>query len=241
MSDKADEEVKACRKFLGAAGLDAALLSIEKRAPPEPDILCRFSEDQWVAFELVEICVSENAAFMLGARKVAAAIENAYGALPEDLRVRVDARFSARALSFEFRPGASLNLIRASLSRIFSEIAEQADTQEELQLSEEAHRTVTSIRLRGRVEDPDRPSFNIASSFRPDEVVVETVKAKLVKTYESQHAIELVAYFGSFAFDHETNGWIEPLRDLLESHGLGPFRRVWIQGWKGISYVYPGG
>ncbi len=40
--------------------------SIQKRDPPEPDILCRLDDGNYVAFELVEICHPENIALLNG-------------------------------------------------------------------------------------------------------------------------------------------------------------------------------
>ena len=66
-----------------------------------------------------------------------------------------------------------------------------------------------------------------------------TVRSKLEKSYITRYPVELLAYFGGHAFDHETSSWDTPLRETLQSQGLGPFRRVWIQGWKGVRFVYP--
>lgn len=53
---KGDLEVRIFRRFVQAAALSINPSSIEKRTPPEPDILCKTLEGDYLAFELVELC-----------------------------------------------------------------------------------------------------------------------------------------------------------------------------------------
>lgn len=56
-ADKAGHEEKVFREFASRVTrlrLDPG--SIEKRSPPEPDILCRDADQGFIAFELVELC-----------------------------------------------------------------------------------------------------------------------------------------------------------------------------------------
>ena len=59
--------------------------SIEKRHPPEPDILCSLSDDSRVAFELVEVCHRENAVFFGSAGVIGDLLEKTYVELPSEL------------------------------------------------------------------------------------------------------------------------------------------------------------
>ena len=49
-------EVWVFSNFITRSGLPVDPYSVEKCHPPEPDILCRVSNEGFVAFELVEIC-----------------------------------------------------------------------------------------------------------------------------------------------------------------------------------------
>ena len=53
---KADQEIVVFREFLARSGLHVTPESVQKRHPPEPDILCIHSPDGPTAFELVELC-----------------------------------------------------------------------------------------------------------------------------------------------------------------------------------------
>lgn len=234
-----DKEVQVFREFLRKSDLAFELDSIEKREPPEPDILCRSSQGEWVAFELVEVCVRENAAFMGRAPVVAELIERTYKTLSPELRAKFDDRFSGRPLSFEFGREASTNLIRDLLPRILSELADQPRNTDLFKFSSVANQALVGVRMRGRVDDRNRPTFNIDGFFRPDDTVVDTVASKLKKIYVTSHPIELVAHFGGHAFEGDTDSWKRSLRKTLESQSLGRFRRVWVQGWEGMRFVYP--
>ena len=54
--DKAQVELRVFANFIALARLPIRMESIEKRLPPEPDILCVHEADGKVAFELVELC-----------------------------------------------------------------------------------------------------------------------------------------------------------------------------------------
>lgn len=54
--EKGQAEVVLFLRFLEASNLPIDRSSIEKRAPPEPDILCAHQTEGQIAFELVELC-----------------------------------------------------------------------------------------------------------------------------------------------------------------------------------------
>jgi len=62
--DKGEIEVEIFRRFLVQSDLPINPSSIEKRLPPEPDILCRHNSEGELAFELVEICDQKLAKFI---------------------------------------------------------------------------------------------------------------------------------------------------------------------------------
>lgn len=237
---KQDEnEVRAFKDFVAQARLPVIPESIQKRDPPEPDILCRLENGKQLAFELVEICHPKNAAFFGGSFSLASLIEKTYQNLPTEIKARFDERFVNMPLSFEFRSEASRNQIGARLRGILNELADQVSSKDEdWVFSNNTRKVLLSVRNRGRVDTAGRPSFNLAGSFAPDDVVVERVISKLRKTYETPHPVELVAYFGGRAWGHSRK-WIQPLQNAVSSTGLGPFRRIWVLGWSEIEFVFP--
>ena len=234
-----EDELHAFRVFAAQFLLPVISESIQKRDPPEPDILCRLADGNHVAFELVEICHPKNAAFMGGVGARADLIEKAYQNLPAEIKSRFDGRFVNSPLSFEFLPKASQHQISARIRGILCELMNQASSKDDdWVFSTDARKVLASVRARGRVDTPGRPSFNIAGSFAHEDVVVESVMSKLSKTYETSHPIELVAYFGGRALELSRE-WKESLQDILCSKGLGQFRRIWILGSSEVKFVYP--
>jgi hypothetical protein len=53
---KGEREVRIFREFLATSQLPIDPYSVQKRSPPEPDILCTHAQEGLIAFELVEIC-----------------------------------------------------------------------------------------------------------------------------------------------------------------------------------------
>ena len=53
---KGETEVAVFLRFLVASQLSIDPTSVEKRSPPEPDILCIHQSEGKIAFELVEMC-----------------------------------------------------------------------------------------------------------------------------------------------------------------------------------------
>ena len=53
---KGETEVAVFLRFLVASQLPIDPTSVEKRSPPEPDILCTHQSEGKIAFELVEMC-----------------------------------------------------------------------------------------------------------------------------------------------------------------------------------------
>ena len=55
-AQKSEIELRVFAGFVKISGLPIDLASVEKRLPPEPDLLCVHATEGAVAFELVELC-----------------------------------------------------------------------------------------------------------------------------------------------------------------------------------------
>jgi hypothetical protein len=66
--EKGAREVTIFEQFVKLSGMPVDPRSIEKREPPEPDILCTHVEQGCLAFELVELCDSTIAQLVSRAR-----------------------------------------------------------------------------------------------------------------------------------------------------------------------------
>lgn len=55
-AQKSEVELRVFADFVRLTGLPINLASLEKRLPPEPDLLCLHNHEGKIAFELVELC-----------------------------------------------------------------------------------------------------------------------------------------------------------------------------------------
>lgn len=84
---QATKELEVFRRFVAICGLRVAPSSIEKRNPPEPDILCRLKGGKPIGFEMVRLVDQEKIAKRLGDKdRLERHLEQTAGALPEGLR-----------------------------------------------------------------------------------------------------------------------------------------------------------
>ena len=222
------------RHFIQVARLPVIPESIEKRYPPEPDVHCRLSHGEQVAFELVEICNPVNARFAGSVENIYGLTMSAYHSLPPSVRKAFDHRFINVPLSFSFRPAASLSAIRNALPSLLTELvsAPEGDVGYD-GLSAAVRAVVLSVRNVGRVDNADNVNFNIGTNFDPT-VSLKAVTAKLSRKYKSDSPMELLAYFGAHAWCHDTSHR-DVLSQIVEATGLGPFRRIWMLDWDVIA------
>jgi hypothetical protein len=238
-SSQSEDEIKAFRHFLQKADINVVPDSIVKRNPPEPDILCRLIDGSGLAFELVELVNRKNVAGSKAASPLASLVERAYQELPRDFKNRFDVKFCNRALSFAFRTDVTRNQITPKLPRILRELATQSSLTDDLwKFSAPVMRVLSQVSLRGRVDTPGRPSFNIAMWLDNTDVVTELVLSKTLKSYTAFDPIELLAYFSDQSFISRSQDWKGPLRKALLSNGLGPFRRIWVMGETEIEFSH---
>ncbi len=180
MGERIEAELLTFRHFVQVTRLPVVPESIKKRRPPQPDVHCRLSDGEQVAFELVEICNPVNACFVGSVDHIYSLAMSAYLSLPPPCRKAFDHRFINVPLSFSFRPAASLSAIRNTLPSLLSDLVSAPEAGGYKGLSPAARAVVLSVRNVGRVENPGNVNFNIGTSFDPT-VSLKAVAAKLSK------------------------------------------------------------
>src|SRR5438093_7395810 len=79
--------------FAKACRLAIQLDSIEKREPPEPDILCKIAREGTVAFEMVELIDQGLAQQIYESIRLQQLLEDTYQNLPTRARTAIEERF----------------------------------------------------------------------------------------------------------------------------------------------------
>lgn len=213
-------------EFAQVSPLGIRLSSIEKRQPPEPDILCEIAGEGPVAFELTESVDSE---FMrqMADWEVQSQLHNAFQHLPANVHFELENNLQDAIVRVAFHEQASKRERGNAIPQIFERLRQidpsfvgvdrpQADLGRIV-------RYVAIVRgaLRGG------PHFERDISGWHGDVTLDAVKRKLGKVYNSSAPIELLVHYErSPVFSDQI--WPE-LRAFLEQNLRNSrFRRVWV-------------
>ncbi len=94
MTDRqADREFEVARTFLIARGVPQDGLSLEKRDPPEPDILARLPDGRYIALEVVQLLDRNFADTLYRSLDTKTAMEETFETLPNEPRARFEAKY----------------------------------------------------------------------------------------------------------------------------------------------------
>ena len=237
MESKAENEIRVFRHFVEVAGLSILQNTIEKRQPPEPDILCLHSNGEQVAYELVEVCNSDNARFPVSANRYHDCLMDAVERLDQADRIVFGERYNSRPLCFGFKSGVSENKVRSVADRIIRDLLEAPSFDDRLPTFQKTVAVVLEeVSCRGHLCAHGGLNFCFGGSFDA-KIPLNAVVAKLSKSYRTNAPIELLAHVG---------GWVAPwasnfkgeLAAVFQDQGLGPFRKAWVLEWEGVVLEY---
>lgn len=192
----AAREIAIFRSFATAAGLAVNDESIEKRMPPEPDILYRLGDSAHVAFELVEIIDQNHAKRTSEQSKLKARFDRDYVGLSVDEKGEICASVGNALIYVTFVDDANLNAREQAIQSVF-ETLKTVDPHFEGELTchttPRLHVAICSIGI-SRLSFKG-PFFDVAAAGFLGDPTVESIAAKWSKTYATPHPIELVAYY----------------------------------------------
>lgn len=117
--ERADKELEVFHLFAQASGLSISEGSVEKRRPPEPDILFYDLHSGPRAFELVEL-LNEDFARMTGlVTGTKTALYSFYEELPQDKKLLFARKYHNTLLCFRFSRTVTFNQRKSCLPDIF--------------------------------------------------------------------------------------------------------------------------
>ena len=222
-------EVQIFRRFARAAGLVFGEGSVEKRSPPEPDILCLSDGGEPLAFELVELIDQNYALRTWSQLKLKSKFEKAYETLEPSRKARVAERMGNALINVVFDQGATFRAKEDAVDQVFEVMASVDATFEgKLRRRERAGlpAAVGSIRV-SRLDSPG-PFFDVEAVGSLGDPTVETIRGKWAKAYQTLHPIELLAYY-ELQPELPEAFWRQQLEAFLDVTGSSsPFRRVWV-------------
>jgi hypothetical protein len=229
MQDRqSDSELAVFRAFVEAQALPIKGDSVQKRPPPEPDILCQVDGLGSLAFELVEIINSDLARWV-----------NEQIRLEKALQLSADSGPSSHALSDSFRDGliyvrwqgnVGAGQRERSIPELFEFLLSLADGFQgnvEPPAGSLLSGIVRSVRV-SRGDYGPGPHFQVEAGGMIANPILECLRSKLRKGYRTEHHIELLAYYELHPVGPPAM-WLEKVQSFLgENLAESPFCRVWV-------------
>lgn len=235
-------EQKIFLAFAKACGLAIQLDSIEKRQPPEPDILCEIEQEGAVAFEMVELIDQGLAQQTYESIRLQQLLEDTYQNLSTSARTEIERLFQNALVHVTFHAETSSrgreNAIPLILNWLQGFSASfVGSTPPEVQSS--LHKVVSEITVsRG---DFLGPSFDVDAGGAFAYPTLERISKKFEKKYISSTPVELLAYYELQPIWPEEL-WLPQLRTFITQHnGSSRFRRVWVYDIKTKEIKFVGG
>jgi hypothetical protein len=193
-------------------GIDAK--SIEKRKPPEADILCLAEQGQ-VGFEMVELVDQDRIARpMRDQSELMGSLRDARNDLPEE------------TVGVRFRP-QSIRKRKAVAEEVVNELIriDPAFKGEFTLTDGDTEVAIANIERRDGIADGPHFRVLVAGHFEP--IPLDALGEKFRKKYQSDGPIDLLAYY-----DRQHAPLDEQIDDLIQfinaSIAKSPFGRVWI-------------
>jgi hypothetical protein len=222
-------EQKIFLDFAKACGLAIQLDSIEKRAPPEPDILCQIEREGAVAFEMVELIDQGLAQQTNESIRFQQLLEDSYQYLPTNARTAIEGCFKNALVHVTFHTETSSRERENAIPRILDWLQGFSPSFIGRTHPEERsalHKVVSEITVsRG---DFSGPFFDVDAGGAFADPALERIGKKFEKKYVSTTPVELLAYYELQPVLSEEL-WLPQLRAFITRHiGSSGFRRVWV-------------
>jgi hypothetical protein len=201
--------------------------TIQKRRPPEPDILCTVAHEP-VAFELVQIVDPDLARWVGEQIKGEHALRAA--AMAPTAEARLFAERYANALVFvKYSQPGSRRRAASTPALLQFLMSLPPGFQGELSVRElpSTVAPVAMLRITRGIDWPG-PEFQVDGAGWIGQPLLEMVRDKWRKSYATPHRIELLAYY-SVQPPGPPALWLEDLQSFVRANwDSSPFARVWV-------------
>lgn len=215
--------------FSKVCGLPIRPASIEKRKPPEPDILCEIEGEGSVAFEMVELIDEDFARQTYSQIKIQQLLEKAYDSLQTDVHEFFKRKLHNAHIYVTFHSTSTSPIREKSILMILNTLVETDNEFEgiiQFPTDSPLSKTVKYINIgRGAFLGP---CFDVAAAGSFGDPTFERIAAKFKKKYKTIHPIELLTYYELQPVLPEYR-WLPGVQDYVRQNIHDSlFRRVWI-------------
>jgi hypothetical protein len=202
---------------------------MEKRNPPEPDILCSIDGVGEVAFEVVELIDESLARRTWDQLKLISKFKAGCDALQTEQIAAVRSRVGNALIHVTFEDSARFNTQVGAIDSVFEALSAVDSTFEgELrrQMAPELSSAVRSIRI-NRIRS-EGPFFDVDAGGSLSDPTVGSIRSKWAKVYTTPHPMELLAYY-ELQPELPDILWRPTLESFLSGNwSSSRFRRVWV-------------
>jgi len=236
-SNQDKEELKIFRNFVKHYPCKINMDSIEKRNPPEPDILCKSINNNKFAFELVQ-CLHKNVVKTLeDAVTLKKQTDLLIQKLPEKDRNRFINKYSNSIITLHFKNNNSLIRRKSIIPDLLKFLLEDSKNLNGEILSPVNGKVVESIDIENCSVNGPIIMVPPSAYFFADPSI-KVVKAKFLKKYETSYEIELVAYY-SLQPEIPIVHFLNSLKDYVEKDiSTSQFKRVWLYSYTKDEIIY---
>jgi len=201
--------------------------SIEKRHPPEPDIVCQQESGGGIAFELVELTDSITRKMAADTSAHREYFNDAITTLDADAASEFRERYAASVVSFSFENGCSLRSRKKGITEVVKFLAAIPKTVcGNVPLPGQGIPAISAVTIRPC--GIEGPVFDDTTCVAFKNSTTTQIRDKLTQRYQTQFPLELLAYH-SVQSPLPKNHWCPTLLAMLKEELPGSqFQRVWV-------------
>ncbi len=236
-------ELTIFSQFASTCSLPIVTSLIEKRMPPEPDILCEVEGQGPVAFEMVQLIDESLAHRTFDQIKLMQAMRAYYECLPAMEKSKIQEKFGNALVHCSFENRSSFKSRNKAISVVMNHLQGMPTGfagQEDVRGGNGHDSVVTRVTIqRGNFTGP---CFDVDSGGSFSDPTLNAIRQKMEeKSYSTSAPIELLGYYELQPVLDDTV-WLPEfsayVRQKLEQ---SLFRRVWIFDAIGqtVKFVYP--
>ena len=227
MDEQSRSEIAIFNAFWTASDLDVDASSIEKRPPPEPDIHCVIRGLGRTAFELVEIIDPGLARMVNNQIRVERALAAGVGRMQPTDREAINQHLSDALVFVDYHDSTARQRERAIPALLTFLRHLPANFEGDIRVTPPLEVDVVRLVRVTRGEYPPGPHFQVSAVRSIADPVLDRVKAKWSKTYETTARRELLAFYLLHPA-HPPDFWLEELTDFITAQREHSFERVWV-------------
>jgi hypothetical protein len=215
-------------RFLQTGALTIRQATVEKRQPPEPDLFCIIEGRGAAAFELVEIVDSDLAAMANDQVRLETALRDAAADLDQRLAADLGQTLGDALILVRFAQVGLRERESATRALLRFLAALPPGTAGDLRVGPQGgSESVQSIRIT-RGNYPPGPHFQVEAVRAIADPIVERLRNKYSKRYQTRHPTHLLAYYNLHPAG-PPDIWLSDARDFVRDNwATAPFVRVWV-------------